>query len=164
MRRAEINRAVLEIDDDPVQRLRHDPHGLDAWDGGDGPEGRAALAPHFFEAVELWRRCRCQAKYSGGTPWQSLEHDPEKWEPVFGQDQAPKNAGHAGTRPPKNGISAWLRACGRPDVKIISAPAPSKTSPGVPIRSITRRAIAGAGSIQSTGQGASRARRSSSSG
>ena len=30
---------------------------------------------------------------------------------------------YAGTRPPKNGISAWLSVCGRLDVKIISAPA-----------------------------------------
>jgi hypothetical protein len=37
----------------------------------------------------------------------------------------PKNQSpdYAGTRPPKNGISAWLSACGRPEVKIISAPA-----------------------------------------
>ena len=32
---------------------------------------------------------------------------------------------YAGTRPPKNGISAWLSVCGRLDVKIISAPAVS---------------------------------------
>ena len=30
---------------------------------------------------------------------------------------------YAGTRPPKNGISAWLSVCGRCDVKMISAPA-----------------------------------------
>src|SRR5690349_2123988 len=142
MRQAKIDRPVLEIDDDPVERLRHDPHRLDRGDGGDRPESGAALAPHPFEAVERWQRCH------GKTP----------------ADCRRKLTGHAGTRPPKNGISAWLSVCGFFDVKIISAPAPSKTSPGLPIRSTTRRAIAGAGSIQSTGQGASFASRSSSSG
>src|SRR5512138_1521914 len=145
MRGAEIDRAVLEVDDDPVQLLRHDAHGLDRGNGGDGAKGRAALAPHPLEAVERRQRCRCQSGNSGGGPARKLSN-------------------YAGTRPPKNGISAWLSVCGRPEVKIISAPAPSKMSPGVPIRSTTRRAIAGAGSIQSTGQGASCASRSSSSG
>ena len=71
---------------------------------------------------------------------------------------------YAGTRPPKNGISAWLSVCVRLDVKIISAPASSLSAPGGPSKSDTRRAMAGAGSIQSTGHGASRVSRSSSSG
>ena len=71
---------------------------------------------------------------------------------------------YAGTRPPKNGISAWLSVCGRFEVKTISAPAVSDSRPGPPSRSETRRAIAGAGSIQSTGHGASFTRRSSNSG
>ena len=62
---------------------------------------------------------------------------------------------YAGTRPPKNGISAWLSVCGRLEVKNISAPAVSLSRRGDPSRSDTRRAIAGAGSIQSTGHGAS---------
>jgi hypothetical protein len=33
------------------------------------------------------------------------------------------NMVHAGTRPPKKGISARLSVCGRLEVKIISAPA-----------------------------------------
>ena len=37
---------------------------------------------------------------------------------------------YAGTRPPKNGISAWLSVCGRFEVKIISAPALSASRPG----------------------------------
>src|SRR5215472_2352582 len=70
----------------------------------------------------------------------------------------------ARTRPPKNGISAWLSACGLFDVNIISAPAESDSFPGGPSRSDTRRAIAGAGSIQPTGHGARRTKRSSNKG
>ena len=71
---------------------------------------------------------------------------------------------YAGARPPKNGISAWLSVCVRLDVKIISAPAASLSLRAEPSKSDTRRAMAGAGSIQSTGHGASRVSRSSSSG
>ena len=39
---------------------------------------------------------------------------------------------YAGTRPPKNGISAWLSACARFDVNTISAPAVSLSRPGPP--------------------------------
>src|SRR5260370_37735360 len=71
---------------------------------------------------------------------------------------------YAGTRPPKNGINAWLSVCGRFEVKIIAAPASSLSLPVGPSKSETRRAIAGAGSIQSTGQGASLMSQASSSG
>ncbi|GAA0002845.1 hypothetical protein BRDID11002_28460 [Bradyrhizobium diazoefficiens] len=46
------DRPVLEIDDDPVERARHDLHGLHARDGRDGAEGGAALAPQLAETVE----------------------------------------------------------------------------------------------------------------
>ena len=53
MRGAEIDRAVLEIDDDPVEpRTGHDLHGLDARNGRDRAEGRALLAPLLAQAVE----------------------------------------------------------------------------------------------------------------
>ena len=42
---------------------------------------------------------------------------------------------YAGTRPPKNGVRAWLSLCGRFEVKIISAPASSDSLPGDPSRS-----------------------------
>ena len=137
MRRAEIDRAVLEIDDDPVERLRHDLHGLDARDGGDRAEGGAALAPHLLEAVERRRRCRCQCK--------KLRREPAA-------RKASRSRRNAAAEKRHQRLAQRMRPS---DVKIISAPAPSKTSPGVPSRSTTRRAIAGAGSIQSTGQGAS---------
>src|SRR5436305_14904785 len=72
------------------------------------------------------------------------------------QEDAEKRqaADQAGTRPPKNGIKAWLSVCGRLEVKIISAPAASDSPLLGLSKSETRRAIAGAGSIQSTGQGA----------
>src|SRR5215831_6130227 len=54
MRRGKINRAVFEIDNDPVERLRHDLHGLDAGDGGDRTEGGAAFAPLVAQAIERW--------------------------------------------------------------------------------------------------------------
>ena len=43
----------------------------------------------------------------------------------FSQRCILQSARYAGTRPPKNGINAWLSACARPEVKIISAPAVS---------------------------------------
>jgi len=70
----------------------------------------------------------------------------------------------AGTRPPKNGIKVRLSRCGRPEVKIISAPASSVPAIGVFSKFATRLAMAGAGSIQATGQGASFKNRSISNG
>src|SRR3954447_15277565 len=142
MRGPKVDRAVLEIDDDPVERLRHDLHGLDAGNGRDRAEGRGFLPPEFFQAIERWQRCLCQFQ----TPAWSLS--------------CRKLAVHAGMRPPKNGISALLNGCGRPEVKINSAPASSAMLPGEPSNSTTRRAIAGAGSIQATCHGASRTKRS----
>jgi hypothetical protein len=66
MRRAEIDRAVFEVDDDPVKRLRHDLHGLDAGNGGYRTEGRASLPPLLPEAVEGRRRWRGQSGISTG--------------------------------------------------------------------------------------------------
>jgi len=49
----QIDRAVLEVDDDPVEPgARHDLHGLDARDRRDRPKGRALLAPFLAQAVE----------------------------------------------------------------------------------------------------------------
>ena len=46
MRRGQIDRAVLEVDDDPVEpAIGHDLHGLDARNGRDRAEGGAAFAP-----------------------------------------------------------------------------------------------------------------------
>src|SRR3984893_8210938 len=138
MGRGQVDRTVLEVDDDPVKTgTGHDLHGLRARDGRDRAEGGAALAPFLAQTVEGGGGGRCGHQ---GTP------------------------GQAGTLPPKNGVSAWDSVCGRFDVKIISAPLWSASWPGGLSRSETRRAMAGAGSIQSTGHGASRTRRSSSSG
>jgi hypothetical protein len=58
MRGAEIDRAVFEVDDDPVESgTSHDLHGLDAGNGGDRAEGRAAFAPFFSETVEGGEGC-----------------------------------------------------------------------------------------------------------
>jgi hypothetical protein len=53
---------------------------------------------------------------------------------------------------------------GFPDVKAMRPGTGAPASVFGPIRSVTRRAIAGAGSMKITGQGASRSMRSSSSG
>src|SRR6202008_3566849 len=58
MRRVELNWPVLEIDDDPVQALRHDLHRLDRGDGGDGTKGGTPLAPLLLETVEGTGRFR----------------------------------------------------------------------------------------------------------
>src|SRR5580704_14333730 len=71
---------------------------------------------------------------------------------------------HASTRPPKNGINARLSVCGLFEVKNISARSSRALPAAGPSKSAARRAIAGAGSIHSTGQGASFTKRSSSSG
>src|SRR6478672_771665 len=102
MRRCKIDRAVFEIDDDPVEpAIGHDLHGLHARDGGDGAEGRTSLAPELAQAVE---------RLGGGG---HLRKFPAKNTPRDRQ---------ASSRPPKNGISVSLSPCRRFDVNIISAP------------------------------------------
>ncbi len=67
MRGAEIDRAVFEVDDDPVESgTGHDLHGLDAGNGRDRPEGRAAFAPFLAQAVEGREGCGGQLKNSVG--------------------------------------------------------------------------------------------------
>ncbi len=53
MRRAEIDRPVLEVDDDPVEPgAGHDLHGLDARNGRDRAECRTLLLPQLAETVQ----------------------------------------------------------------------------------------------------------------
>src|ERR1700730_9943760 len=138
MGRGQVDRAVLEVDDEQVKTgTGHDLHGLQARDGRDRAEGGAALAPFLAQTIEGGGGGRCGHQ---GTP------------------------GQAATLPPKDGISARDSVCGRFDVKIISAALWSPWRRGGRSRSETRRAMAAAESIQSTGDGASRTRRSSSSG
>ena len=62
VRGAEIDRAVLEVDDDPVEaRTGHDLHGLNAGNGRDRAEGRASLPPLLAQTVE--RRGFCGVKF-----------------------------------------------------------------------------------------------------
>src|ERR1700720_1093768 len=120
MRRGEIDRPVLEVDNDPVEPgAGHDLPGWASRDGRNRAKGRAALAPFLAQTVEGGGHSR---------HW----HTPDQ----------------AGTRPPKNGIRARESVCGRFEVKIISAPLWSASDPGLPSRSEARRAMAGAGSIQ----------------
>src|SRR5215472_10319780 len=96
MRGRKIDRAMLEVDDDPVEpAARHDLHGLDRGNGGDGAKGRAPLAPFLAQSIEG----------SG-----------------FGHRLGLPLSDQAGTRPPKKGVSASVSSCGRLEVKINSAP------------------------------------------
>src|SRR5215471_216695 len=100
MRGRKIDRAMLKIDDDPVEpAARHDLHGLDRGNGGDGAKGWAALAPFLAQTIEGSERLGHRL----GLPL---------------SDQA-------GRRPPKKGVSATVSLCGRLEVKINSAPASS---------------------------------------
>src|SRR5437763_16372771 len=57
MRGAKIDRAVLEVDDDPVEpRTRHDLHGLNAGNGRNRSECRTSFPPQLAETVERLRR------------------------------------------------------------------------------------------------------------
>src|SRR5437763_11149822 len=57
MRGAKIDRAVLEVDDDPVEpRTGHDLHGLNAGNGRDRSECRTSFPPQLAETVERLRR------------------------------------------------------------------------------------------------------------
>src|SRR6185369_4711344 len=113
MRASEVDRAVFEVDNDPVETLRHDPHRLEARDGGDRAEGRPPLAPFLAQTVERGGR-------SGHieAPGLVLKHD------LFG-NPVPTFPDHAcdqaGTRPPKKGISASLSVWRLFEVKIIFA-------------------------------------------
>src|SRR4051794_792994 len=65
MRGAEIDRAVLEVDDDPVDAgTGHDLHGLDRGDGRDRAEGRATVPPQLLETVERRGLCGGQGENS----------------------------------------------------------------------------------------------------
>ena len=85
MRRAEIDRTVLEVDDDPVQtRAGHDLRGLQAGDGRNGAEGRPFFLPKLAQAVE---RCGRRGRQMGNSVWRGVtviarklaaRHDGEK--------------------------------------------------------------------------------------
>src|SRR5882757_2830744 len=67
MRGAEIDRAVLEVDDDPVESgTGHDLHGLDARNGRDRAERRAAFAPFLAQTVAGCEGCGGQLQNSVG--------------------------------------------------------------------------------------------------
>src|SRR5262249_16862520 len=104
------------------------------------------------------------APIAGDSRWDSrdamLAHVPEKWEPVFRQ-------GHALNQPwiPKRASAAVSGTDGpAPEVRTMRAGPEGSAAAAGPLRSATRRAIAGAGSMKFTGQGASATSRSSSSG
>ena len=62
-----FDRAMLEIDDDPVEpRPRHDLHGLNAGNGRDRSKRRTSLAPQFAKAIERCRRCGRHIRNSVG--------------------------------------------------------------------------------------------------
>jgi len=53
MRSAEIDGAMLEINDDPVDPTTgHDLHRLDRGNGRECAEGRSAIAPLLAQAIE----------------------------------------------------------------------------------------------------------------
>src|SRR3979490_2981213 len=152
MRGAEVDRTMLEIDNDPVEPgARHDLHGLNAGNGGNRTKGGTTRPPLLAQSVERrWRRGR-----QSMLPCVMREGRALAWKPISAARRRKASAAdQAGTRPPKNGIKAWLSVCGRLEGKIISAPASSDSPPPGLSKSEPRRAIAGAGSIQSTGQGA----------
>src|SRR5260370_13970103 len=65
MRRAKVDRTVLEIDDDPVEpRAGHDLHGLNAGNGRNRSECRTSFPPQLAETVERLRRRRGQIQSS----------------------------------------------------------------------------------------------------
>ena len=69
VRRAKIDGAMLEVDDDPVKPgTGHDLHGLNARNGRNRAECRTPLAPQFSQAVEGCWRCGRQIRKlrSGG--------------------------------------------------------------------------------------------------
>ena len=91
MRGRKTDRTMLEIDDDPVEpAARHDLHGLDAGNGGDGAKGRPTLAPFLAQTIERSER--------------------------FGHRLRLPLSNHAGTRPPKKGESVPVSLFGRLEV------------------------------------------------
>ena len=67
VRGTKIDRAVLEVDDDPVEpRTRHDLHGLNAGNGRNRAKGGTSLPPLLAQAVEGRRRGGRQIRNSVG--------------------------------------------------------------------------------------------------
>jgi hypothetical protein len=62
VRGRQIDRPVLQVDDDPVERARQDLHDLHGRDGRDRAEGRPAGAPHSLRS-----RFRDGGAASGGS-------------------------------------------------------------------------------------------------
>src|SRR5450755_4352838 len=134
---------MLEVDDDPVEaRAGHDLDGLNAGNGRNRAEGGTPLTPLPAKTVEGFR-------YRGNQIRNSVRVAGEARRPkklTARQDIERSISIQAGTRPPKNGINAGISVCGRLEVKITCAPVWSTSPPRASSKSVTRRAIAGAGS------------------
>src|SRR5437899_12932281 len=74
MRGAKIDRAVLEVDDDPVEpRTGHDLHGLNAGNGRNRSECRTSFPPQLAETVERLRRRGRQIQSSVSVAMMALD-------------------------------------------------------------------------------------------